>query len=59
MLLNQLGQLHRKHDMQILRAGYQNQLTAARPEIITSHGLFETGGKNCVHLPSVGEQTAN
>ena len=29
------------------------------PEIITCYGLHETEWKICVHLPSVGEQTAN
>ena len=29
------------------------------PEIITCHGLRETGLKNCVLLPAVGEQNTN
>ena len=29
------------------------------PKIITSPRLRETGWKNCVHLPSMGEHTAN
>ena len=33
--------------------------TRTGPEISTCKGLRETGWKNCVHLPSVGEQTAN
>ena len=29
------------------------------PKLLLATGCVKLGGKNCVHLPSVGEQTAN
>ena len=40
-------------------AGYAMLFHLLGPKLLLAMGCVKLGDKNCVHLPSVGEQTAN